>query len=52
MKCQVYGSNMHATITDLLFKANNSTIVIMKALQVYQCENCSEYLLEDNVMGA
>ena len=50
MKCQVCGSNMQAKITDLPFKANDSTIVIMKALPVYQCENCSEYLLEDKVM--
>ena len=50
MKCQVCGSNMKAVTTDLPFKANDSTIVIMKALPVYQCENCSEYLLEDNVM--
>jgi YgiT-type zinc finger domain-containing protein len=50
MKCQVCGSNMKAVTTDLPFKANNSTIVIMKALPVYKCENCSEFLLEDNVM--
>jgi YgiT-type zinc finger domain-containing protein len=50
MKCQVCGSKMKATITDLPFKANNSTIVIMKSLPVYQCENCSEYLLDDKVM--
>jgi len=52
MKCQVCGSKMQAIITDLPFKANDSTIVIMKALPVYQCENCSEYLLEDNVLRA
>ncbi len=51
MKCQVCGSKMQAIITDLPFKANNSTIVIMKALPVYQCENCSEYLLDDNVLA-
>ena len=50
MKCQVCGSNMQAVNTDLPFKVNNSTIVIMKALPVYQCENCSEYLLDDNVL--
>ena len=51
MKCQVCGSNMQTINTDLPFKANNSTIVILKALPVYQCENCSEYLLKDNVMA-
>ena len=50
MKCQVCGSKMQAITTDLPFKANNSTIVIMKALPVYQCVNCSEYLLDDNVL--
>lgn len=35
MKCQVCGSNMMATITDLPFKVNNSTIT-MKSLLVYQ----------------
>lgn len=51
MKCQVCGANMKAVTTDLPFKAKNSTIIIMKALPVFQCENCSEYLLEDNVMA-
>lgn len=50
MKCQVCGSNMQKIKTDLPFKANISTIVIMKALPVYQCENCSEYLIKDDVM--
>ena len=50
MKCQVCGSKMQAINTDLPFKVNNSTIVIMKALPVYQCENCSEYLLDDSVL--
>ena len=50
MKCHVCGSQMQSITTNLPFKANESTIVIMKDLPVYQCENCSEYQLEDSVM--
>ena len=32
------------------FKVDETTIVIMKGLPVLQCENCSEYLLDDFVM--
>jgi YgiT-type zinc finger domain-containing protein len=37
-------------LRDIPFKANQSTIVIMKDLPVYQCENCSEHLLDDPVL--
>jgi len=37
-------------ITDLPFKLSETTIVIVKALPVLQCEGCSEYILEDQVM--
>ena len=50
MKCHVCGSKMQSVTTNLPFKANESTIVIMKDLPVYQCENCSEYLLKDSVL--
>jgi len=50
MKCHVCGSKLKATQTDLPFKANETTIVIIKNLPLYQCENCSEYLLDDSVM--
>jgi YgiT-type zinc finger domain-containing protein len=50
MKCQICGSRMQELITDIPFKANQSTIVIMKDLPVYQCENCSEHLLDDPVL--
>jgi hypothetical protein len=32
------------------FKLSETTIVIVKALPVLQCEGCSEYALEDQVM--
>ena len=50
MKCHVCGAKMQSITTNLPFKANESTIVIMKDLPVYQCENCSEYLLKDSVL--
>ena len=51
MKCHMCGSKLKPLITDLPFKIGETTIVIVKGLPVLQCENCSEYLLEDAVMG-
>ncbi len=50
MKCHVCGSKMQQTVTTLPFKADPSTIVIMKELPVHQCDSCSEYLLDDPVL--
>jgi YgiT-type zinc finger domain-containing protein len=50
MKCHVCGSNMKSVVTNLPFKVNETTIVILKELPVLQCKNCSEYLLDDPVM--
>lgn len=50
MKCHVCGSNMKSIVTNLPFKVNETTIVILKDLPVVQCKNCSEYLLKDPVM--
>ncbi len=50
MKCHMCGSRLNPLITDLPFKISETTIVILKALPVLQCENCSEYALEDTVM--
>jgi YgiT-type zinc finger domain-containing protein len=41
---------MKSITTDLPFKVNDSTIVIMKELPVIQCDSCSEYLLDDPVL--
>jgi YgiT-type zinc finger domain-containing protein len=51
MKCQECGSNLKPLTTDLPFKISEATIVILKDLPVLQCENCSEYLIDDPVMG-
>jgi len=50
MKCHVCGGKMNYMTTDLPFKINSKTIVILKGLPVYQCDNCIEYLLSDEVM--
>lgn len=50
MRCHVCGSNMGSIFTNLPFKLNETTIVILKDLPVLQCKNCSEYLLDDPVM--
>jgi YgiT-type zinc finger domain-containing protein len=41
---------MKSITTDLPFKTNVTTIVIMKELPVIQCVGCSEYLLDDPVL--
>jgi YgiT-type zinc finger domain-containing protein len=51
MKCRVCGSNMRSVVTDLPFKVSEATIVILKDLPAFQCERCTEYLLEDAVMS-
>ncbi|MBT8363885.1 MAG: type II toxin-antitoxin system MqsA family antitoxin [Deltaproteobacteria bacterium] len=50
MKCHVCGSKLETIITDLPFKVDEALIVILKEVPVLQCESCSEYLLEDNVL--
>ena len=51
MKCGVCGSEMGSMVTDLPFKVSETSIVILKDLPVLQCNNCSEYLLDDPVMA-
>jgi YgiT-type zinc finger domain-containing protein len=51
MICHVCGSPMNAVVTDLPFKRDEHSIVIVKDLPVLQCSNCGEYLLEDNTMA-
>jgi len=50
MECSVCGSKMKSMVTDLPFKVSETTIVILKALPVFQCDNCKEYLLDDPVL--
>ncbi|MBF0606627.1 MAG: YgiT-type zinc finger protein [Candidatus Magnetobacterium sp. LHC-1] len=50
MKCHNCGGTLEEIITDLPFKIGRESIVIIKKLPLLQCQNCSEYLIEDNVM--
>ena len=51
MKCHLCGSKLSSLNTNLPFKISDSTIVILKGLPVFQCENCNEYLIQDHVMS-
>ena len=51
MKCTVCGAAMTRVVSDLPFKTTDHTIVILKSLQVLQCGNCTEYLIEDRVLS-
>jgi YgiT-type zinc finger domain-containing protein len=51
MKCRVCGGTQTLVHTDLPFKVADSTIVILKELPAYQCGNCSEFTLNDQVMA-
>ena len=42
---------MNSIVSDLPFKTTERSIVILKSLPVLQCENCTEYLIEDAVLS-
>jgi YgiT-type zinc finger domain-containing protein len=50
MICHICGGKLEKMVTDLPFKINGDSIVIVKRLPVLQCVNCSEYVIEDEVM--
>lgn len=50
MNCHSCGGKLKKIVTDLPFKLRNDSIVIIKNLPVFQCQNCHEYLLEDQVL--
>ena len=51
MKCAVCGAEMRLGKSDLPFKTSEQTIVILKALPVFQCQSCAQYLIEDTVLN-
>ena len=51
MTCHVCGGKIEQLTTNLPFKVDDNSIVIIKGLPVLQCRNCSEYLIEDAVMA-
>ena len=42
---------MNSIVSDLPFKTTDNSIVILKSLPVLQCENCTEYLIENAVLS-
>jgi YgiT-type zinc finger domain-containing protein len=50
MICHNCGGKLEKLITNLPFKVNHDSIVVIKGLPVLQCQNCSEYSIEDEVM--
>ena len=50
MICHNCGGKLEKIVTNLPFKISHDSIVIIKGLPVLQCRNCSEYLIEDEVM--
>ena len=51
MRCRVCGGQQERRVTDLPFKVNDHSIVIVKALPVLQCRQCGESELEDEIMA-
>jgi YgiT-type zinc finger domain-containing protein len=50
MKCRVCGGKMDERMTDLPFKIGDTSIVIVRALPVFQCRQCGETELENIAM--
>ncbi len=51
MKCRLCGGRQEARVTDLPFKVSDTSIVIVKALPVFQCRQCGDIELEDGIMA-
>jgi len=50
MICHKCGGILKEAITDRPFKVGQSSVVIIKKMPVFQCQNCYEYLIEDDVL--
>lgn len=50
MICHNCGGKLERVVTDLPFKIDQDSIVIIKKLPVLQCQNCGEYVIEDSIM--
>lgn len=51
MICITCGGGMEDRVTDLPFKLDDRSIVIVKYVPVIQCPHCQAYLLRDPVMA-
>ena len=47
MKCRVCGGTEQPRTTDLPFKIGDRSIVIVKSLPIFQCEQCGDYSMDD-----
>ncbi|HEX9024755.1 MAG TPA: YgiT-type zinc finger protein [Geobacteraceae bacterium] len=50
MKCHRCGGEFENITTELSFKTGVHSIIVIKDLPVKQCGNCSEFVIEDQVM--
>jgi YgiT-type zinc finger domain-containing protein len=50
VKCTRCGSRLVETQTDLPFKIDGRSIVVIKGIPVLECASCPEYLLPDASM--
>lgn len=50
MICHNCGGKLEKLITSFPFKIDGGGIIVIKGLSVLQCRNCSEYVIEDEVM--
>ena len=50
MTCHNCGGGLENLITSLPFKLSDDCIAIIRGLPILQCRNCSEYVIEDQVM--
>ena len=50
MNCHQCGAKLEKIATNLPFKTDIHSIIIIKDLPVLQCGNCGEYLIEDRIM--
>ncbi len=51
MKCYRCGGTMQRIVTDLPFKTQKNSTVIIKNLPVLQCDTCREFELENEAMN-
>ncbi len=51
MICHNCGKELQRVVTNMPFKTNGNSVIIIKDLPVLQCEGCGEYLIEDVVMS-
>ena len=50
MICHNCGNSLENITTNVPFNLNGDCIVIIKRLPVLQCQNCYEYVIEDEVL--